>query len=59
MRPADKGRAELASEHSAALGSNNVQILWELGYGCQLALWQWSCQHNMMYDCSGPMQYKA
>ena len=27
------------------LGSNNVHM-WELGYGCQLVLWQWLCQHN-------------
>ena len=52
MRPTDKGRAELANEHSAALGSNNVQILWELVYGCQLVLWQWLCQHRSLlhYD---------
>ena len=26
--------------------------MWELGYGCQLALWQWLCQHRSLlhYD---------
>ena len=22
--------------------------MWELGYGCQLALWQWLCQHRSL-----------
>ena len=28
------------------LGSNNVHIMWKLGYGCQLALGQFLCQHR-------------
>jgi len=39
---------KLENTQITPFGSNNVHIMWELGYGCKLAFWQFLCQHRSL-----------